>query len=363
MARRRQVPPTTKVSLRRLGRHRFRGTAVSAPLPDPSAPSPELLGLMINRLVQPFSQAECMKCKRRRLAFGAFPDRVPAVPGEAVSYRILDALRHTLANLCERCLEQALGVKDGSIATRLLEMQDSNLVGREGRCGRCGSFATVYRVGRVVSEPRSRLISKPLLLCLYLGLTGIAAAALLLGVHYLETRIWRPSALVFAVPAYLAYTIFVPLSVLWTGNEKTRLVFDPVAVAEHFFVIPLGYLISFYLIVRALWMFLGTTPFGALPPEVSELTWLWYVVDNLVRVLLLDWAEVYGVSVSGVDHSRVWWMSTLVFSFRFALSMGIVKLFLRGYWIYRSPAWRAGWSDYEVRYRSSAESRGRFRLP
>lgn len=74
--------------------------------------------------------------------------------------------------------------------------------------------------------------------------------------------------------------------------------------------------------------------------QPTEITWLRYLLDNVVRVLLLDFAEIYGLPIGDVSHKYHWMISSFIFIFRTTLGIGIAKIIIRGYYIFKSPLWR-----------------------
>ena len=58
-------------------------------------------------------------------------------------------------------------------------------------------------------------------------------------------------------------------------------------------------------------------------PDVD--TWPWFYLDNLLRTMLLDIPEIWGISLSGV-HPITWPAKLLVIGLRLFLALGLIEL-------------------------------------
>ena len=60
------------------------------------------------------------------------------------------------------------------------------------------------------------------------------------------------------------------------------------------------------------------------------LIWLWYVLDQTLRVATLDFMEVFYLSFSSVRHADTTFMCSLIFVYRLSVGLGLLTLVLRG---------------------------------
>lgn len=106
-----------------------------------------------------------------------------------------------------------------------------------------------------------------------------------------------------------------------------------------FLFLPVAYCLYFAFLVRGIYNVFGPGHFASLPPVVSDWTWVFYLLDNIVRALIFDVAEIYGLSVSEVDHRQSdIWMSTIIFCFRTTLALALLRLVVDALRKERSPS-------------------------
>lgn len=63
----------------------------------------------------------------------------------------------------------------------------------------------------------------------------------------------------------------------------------------------------------------------------SALNWILYLIDNLIRAGLMDFAETYRLQVSPIDHTRNFFVCSFVFSFRTTISIGLFSIVVRSW--------------------------------
>lgn len=144
-------------------------------------------------------------------------------------------------------------------------------------------------------------------------------------------RVWPPATVIVAAIFYLPLTINLltyPLRPrLWQHSYTDSTIGGglPGGVFSAFAL----QLLSFSFLARGAWMFGGQQHFRFLYREGSDpLIWILYGVDNFVRAILFDVAEIYGFSISGIDHERTIPMATFVLTYRMGLSLGLLSVFV-----------------------------------
>ncbi len=65
--------------------------------------------------------------------------------------------------------------------------------------------------------------------------------------------------------------------------------------------------------------------------------WIWFTVENIGGVLLLDMFDVYGIKLSRIEFNPTFWPSTLVFGFRTALGFGLAPFVVHILVSYSAP--------------------------
>ncbi len=108
---------------------------------------------------------------------------------------------------------------------------------------------------------------------------------------------------------------------------------------------PIVYFFSFVLLSRGLWLLRGPALFQVGSELPSMTSWILYGFDHLIRVILFDFPEAFGISLSGIEHEKTFWISLLVFTFRFTLSIAALKAILRGFRVVSDERARAGVRD------------------
>lgn len=256
---------------------------------------------------------------------------------EHVCYRVLDTLRQTSGYLCLRCLERPLFSFQEATGP-LAALEGSGHAGRsDGRCSRCGTRAEVWRA---VEEDRvRRQVSTKILRLIPAAVVSAGIAALMIvGVLVLDQRLWPHSSFVIGAIGFLLLTWGIMVAE-FTVRGPVRYTFAATGVTASILWGPSLYLAAFFFLARGLWLQFGDGVFQ-LPGPPDDVTWLLYLLDNFIRAILFDAAEIYGWDVSGVRHADNLPAATLVFVFRFTLGLGLLKTLTRGLQILRSPYWR-----------------------
>ena len=66
---------------------------------------------------------------------------------------------------------------------------------------------------------------------------------------------------------------------------------------------------------------------------VSEIEWVLFGIDQIARVLLLDFFEIFHIHISAVHPMNWFWLNLITFVFRASMSLFLVKLVIS---VYRS---------------------------
>jgi hypothetical protein len=90
--------------------------------------------------------------------------------------------------------------------------------------------------------------------------------------------------------------------------------------------LPLMFLASYILLCRSVWSWFGHGTYVNCPESASILTWLMYGCDGFLGIVLFDAPEAYGFKLTDITPVRQFWPATLAFSFKLALSIGLLKI-------------------------------------
>jgi hypothetical protein len=93
-------------------------------------------------------------------------------------------------------------------------------------------------------------------------------------------------------------------------------------------LIPFDQLAVFAVVCQLTWLFFGASAFAVAQHGLSRVSWLLYGVDNVLRTMLFDAAEIYRISLSGIEHSRSWLVSTFILTYRMSLALWLMELVL-----------------------------------
>ncbi len=88
---------------------------------------------------------------------------------------------------------------------------------------------------------------------------------------------------------------------------------------------------GFILICQYIWQTQGINGFPQVPERVNFFTWLLFGIDNILGVVLLDATEIYHITLSGVKYVDTFWISTLIFTYRASLSVGLFATIFMNY--------------------------------
>ncbi|BBM82146.1 hypothetical protein [Candidatus Uabimicrobium amorphum] len=68
------------------------------------------------------------------------------------------------------------------------------------------------------------------------------------------------------------------------------------------------------------------------PKDATLWHWIFYGIDNTIRVVLMDIPEIYNIKYSKIYHNaEMFWASTLIFTYRLTLSIGLIKILVLTY--------------------------------
>lgn len=163
----------------------------------------------------------------------------------------------------------------------------------------------------------------------------------------IEKSIWKPATFYVTAFVYIMLTFSILYNAL-NPKQFTRTIDQQLNQQDQFdrqwfngnltgfveatYLFWLFYIqfVAFILLCRSMW-FLGWQNFQTLPSLVTYWTWISYALDNFLGVITFDFAQIYGFSLSHVEHARTFWMSTLIFTFRLSITVGFIKLILLSY--------------------------------
>lgn len=92
----------------------------------------------------------------------------------------------------------------------------------------------------------------------------------------------------------------------------------------HIVSIPLLLFFSFSLTSYYGWLSYGEK--FLIVESSGPITWLAYGLDNFIRATLFDFAEIYGIDLSKIEHNTSILPSTFVFVFRTAMSLSFITI-------------------------------------
>lgn len=159
--------------------------------------------------------------------------------------------------------------------------------------------------------------------CALLGFPLLALAAVNLGVLYI---FWGTAIFGGLLCFLMVYWAFNPKQL-----EKDIDADLKKGEAGDFHLVGLPSLVIWLFLIAS---FSGWKAYGSaflIVPSGSPLDWLAYMVDNLVRTVFLDFAEIYRLKLSPIEHAAAFWPATFVFVFRTALSVGLINLVLTAF--------------------------------
>ena len=163
---------------------------------------------------------------------------------------------------------------------------------------------------------------------------GLGGMAIVIGVLLLIDRyLWGSCS--FWIGAVL-FPLLSFLMIHYTFNSK-EMVADlekDLAKGEagdfYLFGLPVLQFISFVLLARGIYCLYGPEYYAPMPePHLGS--WFLYGLDNVLGTVLLDATEAYDWHVSPIRHAKTFWMSTLIFSYRAALSVGLIHIVMTAY--------------------------------
>ncbi len=149
----------------------------------------------------------------------------------------------------------------------------------------------------------------------------------------IETLVWKPFTFYVSLLFFALYSVYLLATALSPRllRREVREQIDRGSSGVGIVAGPIVYFFAFVLLSRGVWMLHGPTFFEGLPAQPSMSTWVLYGFDHLARVLLFDLFESFDFNLSGVEHAKTFWMSSMVFAFRFTLSISALKVILDGY--------------------------------
>jgi len=167
---------------------------------------------------------------------------------------------------------------------------------------------------------------------IWLSVSGSVAIGFILWVSL--TLSHQKLVLIVGLPLYLATLL---LSLLYSFRpliflREVRKEISGYGEPDFYLVgIPFGLFATFVIVshsINAVW---PGTCFSVTPNATRSFAWVLYGIDNVIRAVLLDFAEIYFVDISGIDHKKGFWVCSFVFSFRTVLSIGLVSLIIRSW--------------------------------
>ncbi len=164
----------------------------------------------------------------------------------------------------------------------------------------------------------------------------------------MEGILWQHLTFALSIPIFvlLSLTFLGAASIPGLLRQNVQEELDQRGSGGSFILLgPIMYYYSFVLLSRGAWLIKGQAAFSIAPDSPTMTRWVLYGFDNLLRVFLFDFPETFGLSLSGIEHVQSFWMSLLVFSFRFTLSIAALKVVLGGLKIIAAERARTAFND------------------
>lgn len=289
------------------------------------------------------TNSTCSDCKTHKATWDTDPNqKEDRHKGNSIPWRIYDLLDCTNKELCldcidVGCLREWVPYPASFFAKHYIEdmVKTRHIQKKRGTCEWCENRGDVFSIQYDDKKIDNRYTYKTLITIYHVLLMPVPWILMIFISFWLD-QYWQPTSLIFSLGLFILFSYKLFLQIFWTS---WRYVFDPFVIGLNISVVPIVYCLSFILTTKALWVFYGGQFFDIEEP-INDMSWVIYLIDNIIRVVFCDFAEVFGITISKINHNKdSILICSYVFAFRTMLGISVINSIIRGYQIFKSPVW------------------------